>query len=208
MSKASVLNLYNNTAVGEVDLHTDIFGLEVRQDILHRVVQWQLSKRRSGCHKSKQRNEVSGSTRKIYRQKGTGNARHGSIKAPVFVGGGIVFGPVVRSHAYKLNKKIRALGLKMALSLKVSEGKLKVVESLKADSYKTAAVAKVLKSADIKSALMIDDGIDINMGLAVSNIPNIDVLDVIGINVYDILKHQELVISTGALSKIKERFGC
>ncbi len=199
---------WENKEVGKVSLNEEIFGQEERRDILDRVVQWQLSKARSGCHKAKQRNEVSGSTRKIYRQKGTGQARHGSVKAPIFIGGGIVFGPVVRSHGYKLNKKIRALGLKVALSTKLNKNSLIVLDNLKVESYKTQQLQKKLNTLGLKSALLVDTELDQNLVNSSANIINIDVLPVAGLNVYDILRRDVLVVSKDALSAIEKRLEC
>lgn len=196
---------FDSQEVGKITLDQDIFGLEVQTDILYRVVHWQLAKRRSGCHKTKQRAEVAYSTRKIYRQKGTGQARHGSRKAPVFIGGGIVFGPVVRSHGYSLNKKIRKLGLRNALSLKFREGSIIVLENAKLERAKTAELVQKFKAFDAKSALIVDSEIDINLRNSSANIHNVNVLPVCGLNVYDILKHEKLVVSLDALKKIEER---
>jgi large subunit ribosomal protein L4 len=200
-----VVKNFDSKDVGKIILSQDIFGLEVQTDILYRVVHWQLAKRRSGCHKVKARAEVSYSTRKIYRQKGTGQARHGSRKAPIFIGGGIVFGPVVRSHEYSLNKKIRKLGLKNALSLKFREESIIVLENAKLEEIKTAEFAKKFQNFNAKSALIVDSEIDINLKNSSANIHNVNVLPVCGLNVYDILKHDKLVVSLDALKKIEER---
>lgn len=203
-----IVKNWDNDEVEKFQLNMNIFGLELRKDILHKVVQWQLSKARLGCHKTKQRNEVAGSTRKIYRQKGTGQARHGSIKAPIFVGGGTVFGPVVRSHEYNLNKKVRQLGLKIALSYKYANNSIIVIDSLKLDSYKTAKFKEKINKLGLESALLIDSELDQNLICAAANIPNVDVLPVIGLNVYDILNHKILIISKDALSGIDTRLVC
>jgi large subunit ribosomal protein L4 len=204
----AVIKNWEDKEVGKLKLSEEVFAQEVREDILHRVVAWQLSKARSGCHKAKQRNEVSGSTRKIYRQKGTGQARHGSIKAPIFIGGGITFGPVVRSHGYSLNKKVRSLGLKVALSLKCQEKSIIVLDSIKLDSYKTANLQKKLDKLGITSGLIVDSELDQNLVSSSANIPNVDVLPLIGLNVYDILRHQTLVISKDAIDAIEKRLTC
>lgn len=204
----AVLKNWENKEVGKVKLSADIFSQENRSDILHRVVQWQLAKRRLGCHQTKERNEVSGSTRKIYRQKGTGQARHGSIKAPIFIGGGITFGPHVRSHGYSLNKKVRTLGLKVALSLKCSEKSIIFLDSVKLDSYKTSGLEEKLKGFGVKSALIIDGELDQNLVSAAGNIVNIDVLPVAGLNVYDILRHQTIIVSKEAVDAIEKRLAC
>lgn len=203
-----IIRNWKDDEVGKLQLNSDIFGVSIREDILHRVVQWQLSKARLGCHKVKQRNEVNGSTRKIYRQKGTGQARHGSIKAPIFVGGGTVFGPVVRSHEYSLNKKVRKMGLKIALSAKASTNCILVIDSLKLESHKTCDFKKAINAFNNKSILIVDSIIDKNLNHASANIVGIDTLPVNGLNVYDILKHELLIISESALSDIEKRLAC
>ena len=197
---------FDNKEVGAVELNDSIFGLEERQDILSRVVNWQLAKRRSGCHKTKQRSEVQGSTRKIYRQKGTGQARHGSIRAPIFRGGGIVFGPLVRSHEYKLNKNVRDLGLKTALSLKFKNNSIIILDHADIKSHKTADLSKQVGNFGEKSMLFIDVTPNDNLKRATANLYKIDVLPVIGINVLDILQHEKLILTVEALKKIEERF--
>ena len=203
-----IVKNWDNKEAGKVDLNPEVFGQALRMDILDRVVQWQLSKARSGNHKTKQRSEIAGSMKKIYRQKGTGQARHSTKKANIFVGGGVTFGPQVRSHAYKLNKKVRTLGLKVALSHKQAEGKLVIVESGKLDSFKTADFRKKLSDSGIKSALIVDVELDQNLVNASYNVPHVDVLPTVGINVYDILKHDTLVITQDALKAIEERLSC
>lgn len=200
----AVVNL-DNKEVGKAQLSTEIFGKEKRDDILFRVIHWQMAKARSGCHKTKQRNEVSGSTRKIYRQKGTGQARHGSIKAPVFIGGGIVFGPVVRSHAYSLNKKIRSLALKIALSVKHATNSLVVLDSAKTATGKTKELAGKVSAFGFKSALIVDEKFDDSFKKSATNIKGLDVLPVCGLNVLDIVKHEKLIVTVDALKKIEER---
>jgi large subunit ribosomal protein L4 len=202
--QVAVKNL-DNKDIGNVTLSDTIFGEEYRADILHRVIQWQLAKRRSGCHKTKQRAEVAFSTRKIYKQKGTGRARHGSRKAPIFVGGGTVFGPHVRSHAVSLNKKIRLLGLKVALSLKLKENSIIILDSLKLKSAKTIDMKKKLKNFDAKSFLMVDTEVDANLRMSIANMHNVDVLPVMGMNVYDILRHTNLMLTTDAIKAIEAR---
>lgn len=196
---------FDNKEVGAVELNEAIFGLEERQDILARVVNWQLAKRRSGCHKTKQRSEVQGSTRKIYRQKGTGQARHGSIRAPIFRGGGIVFGPLVRSHEYKLNKNVRDLGLKTALSLKVKNNSIIILDHADVKSHKTADLRKQVANFSDKSILFVDANPKDNLKRATANLFKVDVLPVVGINVLDILQHEKLVLTMDALKKIEER---
>jgi large subunit ribosomal protein L4 len=199
-----VINL-DSKEVGQMILNMDIFGQEKRDDILFRVTHWQMAKARSGCHKAKQRNEVSGSTRKIYRQKGTGQARHGSIKAPIFVGGGIVFGPVVRSHAYSLNKKIRQLGLKIALSVKLFQKSIVVIENTTVENSKTVDLATKLKAFNFKKALFIDNEFNENFKLSANNIKGVNILPTAGLNVLDILKHDKVFITVEGLKKIEER---
>jgi len=203
--KCDIINL-DAKKTGDVDLDEAVFSVAVRADILARVVNWQLAKRRSGNHKVKTRREVQGSTRKISRQKGGGRARHGTIRAPQFRGGGVVFGPVVRSHAHDLPKKIRRLALKTALSAKQAEGKLVVLDSAKLKAAKTAGLAKQLKKLGWSSVLVIDGAeVDDNFGRAAANIIGLDVLPSQGANVYDILRRDTLVLTTDAIEKLVER---
>lgn len=194
-----------NTPAGSADLPDDIFNATPRADIMARVVHWQLSKRRSGNHKVKGMAEVSGTTKKPYKQKGTGNARQGSLRSPQFRTGGVVHGPVVRSHGYSLNKKVRRLGLISALSQKLAENKLVVLDAAKADG-KTAALAKQVKALGWKSALIIDGAaVDEGFLKASRNIHTVDVLPTIGANVYDILNHDVLAITAAGLEGLKAR---
>ena len=203
--KSDVISI-DNKKVGSIDLDEAVFGLPVRSDILARVVNWQLAKRRRGTHKVKARGEIRGSTRKIFRQKGTGRARHGSNKAPQLRGGGVVFGPVVRSHAHGLPKKVRRLALKTALSAKCSEGKLVVLESTKLKAAKTAELAKRVAKLGWTSALVIDGAqVDANFARAAANIVGLDVLPTEGANVYDILRRDTLVLTQDAVGKLVER---
>ncbi len=203
--KANIINL-DNEVVGEAALDPSVFGVSVRSDILHRVVIWQLAKRRAGTHKAKQIGDVRGSTRKIYAQKGTGRARHGSLRAAQFRGGGIIFGPVVRSHAFSLNKRVRALGLKMALSHKMGEDSLLVVDSWGALDPKTASFRKVMSKLGCeRSCLVVDSRVDDNLSLATSNLKYFNVLPVGGLNVLDVLKHKNLILSTASINDIKAR---
>lgn len=203
--KAKVLTLDNKEA-GEVALSEHIFGLPVRKDILHRVVNWQLAKRQSGNHCAKTRPEVRGGKKKPHKQKGTGQARQGSSVAPHMVGGGVAMGPRPRSHAQDLPKKIRKLGLKIALSSKFSSGKLLVVKNINLSDCKTSFLAKTLQVMGIKSALFIDGhSVDANFKNAVSNIVNVDVLPTIGANVYDILRRENLILTEEAVKKLEER---
>lgn len=201
----SVVNLAGEV-VGSVDLGNDVFGYDPRADIIHRVVVWQLAKRRSGTHQTKTISMISGTTRKPYAQKGTGRARQGSLRSAQFRGGAVAHGPVAHSHEIKLPKKMRKLGLCHALSDKLQSGSLMVVESLNVDSHKTSDLNNVLKQLDMKSALFIDvNEQNQNFRMACSNIIGINVLPVAGLNVYDIMRHKNLVISKEALSQIEER---
>ena len=191
-------------SAGEAELPDDIFAATPRADIMARVVHWQLAKRRSGNHKVKGMAEVSGTTKKPYKQKGTGNARQGSLRSPQFRTGGVVHGPVVRSHEYSLNKKVRRLGLISALSQKAAEGKLVVLDAA-AGSLKTGDLAKKLKALGWKSALIVDRAVDQDFLRASRNIPHFDLLPTVGANVYDILRHDVLAITTAGLAGLSER---
>jgi large subunit ribosomal protein L4 len=194
----------DNGAAGTAELPDEIFGTTPRADIMARVVHWQLQKRRSGNHKTKGMGEVSGTTRKPYKQKGTGNARQGSLRAPQFRTGGRVHGPVVRDHGYDLPKKVRRLGLISALSQKQAEGKLIVIDAAIAGA-KTKELAAKLKLLGWNSALIIDGAVDANFLRASRNIHGVDVLPTIGANVYDILQHDVLAITTAGVAGLKER---
>ena len=193
---------------GQIDLPDDIFGIEdIRADILQRVVTWQLAKRRAGTHKIKTRNEVARTGKKMYRQKGTGGARHGDRKAAQFVGGAKVFGPVVRSHEFSLPKKVRAMGLKHALSSKAKAGTLVVMDTFTLDSAKTAGLKASLAKIGLGNALVIaGPEVDGNLKLAARNIPYFDVLPSAGLNVYDILRRDTLVLTRAAIDAISARF--
>ena len=204
--KIDVVSLNLNNA-GSTDLPEDIFGITPRKDILHRVVRWQLAKKQQGTHSVLTRSEVSYSTRKIYRQKGSGGARHGSRRAPIFRKGGVYKGPTSRSHAHKLTKKFRSLGLKHALSSKHNSGNLIVIDNLNIENSKTKVLAKILSQLSWRRALVIDDyDNNDNFVKASQNIKNVDILPSHGINVYDILRKDTLVLTVKALEKIKERF--
>jgi large subunit ribosomal protein L4 len=194
---------------GSIDLDDAIFGIEdIRADILQRCVVWQLAKRRAGTHKIKTRNEVARTGKKMYKQKGTGGARHGSRKAAQFVGGAKVFGPVNRSHEFDLPKKVRALALKHALSSKVKSGSLMILEDAVAADPKTAALKAQFANAGIVNALVIAGAeVDKNFGLAARNIPFVDVLPNAGLNVYDVLRRDTLVLTRSAIEAINERLG-
>lgn len=203
--KLDVIKLESGKA-GSIDLNDEIFGLEPRGDLLQRVVRWQRAKAQAGTHSVLGRSEVSYSTKKIYRQKGTGGARHGSRKAPIFRKGGIYKGPTPRSHAFDLPKKVRALGLKHALSAKANAGELVVIEDLNLKDAKTSAVAKAVKENGWKRVLVID-GAEVNEGFAraARNIEGVDILPSIGANVYDILKRDTLVITRAGVEALEAR---
>ena len=194
-------------AAGSVELSEGIFGLEPRKDIIQRCVNWQLAKRQAGTHKTQGRADVWRTGKKMYKQKGTGGARHGSARVPQFRGGGRAFGPVVRSHAFDLPKKVRALALRHALSAKAKDGGLIVIESAVLEAAKTKALIGHFSGLGLTNALIID-GAEIEAGFrnAARNIPNIDVLPIQGINVYDILRRQKLVLTKAALDALEARF--
>ncbi len=202
--KADVIKLDGGNA-GSVELDEALFGLEPRADILHRVVRWQRNNAQAGTHKVKTRSETSYSTKKIYRQKGTGGARHGDRNAPIFRGGGIYKGPTPRSHGHELPKKFRKLGLRHALSAKLKAGELVVIEDATSEG-KTAALAKQVKELGWKRALVID-GATVNEGFAraAKNIDGLDILPTIGANVYDILKRDTLVITKAGVEALEAR---
>ena len=202
--KLNVIKLDGSVA-GSIDLGDHIFGLEPRVDILHRVVRWQRNKAQAGTHKVKTRRETGYSTKKIYRQKGTGGARHGDRNAPIFRGGGIYKGPTPRSHAHGLPKKVRLMGLKHALSSKVKDGELVVIDEAVAEG-RTAALAKLLKNLGWKRALIIDGTtVDIEFAKAASNIEGLDILPTMGANVYDILKRDTLVLTKAGAKALEAR---
>lgn len=203
--KATIKNL-NNETVGEIDLSDDVFGLPSRTDILARMVNWQLAKRRSGNHKTKTVSEISGTGKKPYRQKGTGRARQGSMRSAQFRGGATIFGPVVRSHEHDLTKKVRKLALKTALSTKAAEGKLLVLDAASAETHKTKDLAARLATLGLSSALIIDgSNLNENFARASRNIPLIDVLPEQGANVYDILRRDTLVLTRNAVEQLEAR---
>lgn len=194
----------DNGSAGQVDLPEAIFAQAPRTDIMARVVHWQLAKRRAGTHRTKGMGEISGTTKKPYKQKGTGSARQGSLRAPQFRTGGVVHGPVVRDHGYDLPKKVRKLGLISALSQKAAEGKLVVLDTTSGVTKTREAQAK-MRAFGWTSALIVDGAVDERFGLAIRNLPKIDVLPIIGANVYDILNHDVLVITRAGLEALKER---
>jgi large subunit ribosomal protein L4 len=192
---------------GSVELSDTIFGLEPRADLIQRCIVWQLSRRQRGTHKVKNRAEINRTGKKIYRQKGTGSARHGSARANLFRGGGRSFGPVVRSHAIDLPKKVRALALRHALSAKAKDGGIIVVDRVSVEDGKTKTLRDSFGKLGLDNALIIDGAeIEGNVRLAARNIPNIDVLPVQGINVYDILRRHKLVLTRAAVDALEARF--
>jgi large subunit ribosomal protein L4 len=191
---------------GTLELNPAVFGQPVRTDILHDVVRWQLARRRQGTHKAKGRSEVNKTTKKMYKQKGTGRARHGAASAPQFRGGGKAFGPQPRDHAIDLPKKVRQLGLKSALSSKLAEGKLVVLDQASLPEAKTKQLAERLKALGWSSALVIDGGeFERNFLLAARNLVGIDLLPAIGANVYDILRRDTLVLTRAAVEQLEAR---
>ena len=197
----------DGAVAGTVALSDEIYGLEPRADILQRVVRWQLAKRRAGTHKTLTRTEITKTGKKMYRQKGTGGARHGNKAAPQFRGGGKAFGPVVRSHEHDLPKKVRALGLKLALSAKAKGANIVVLDEAVAAEAKTKALKTKLAALGLTNALIIDGANPQDQfRLAARAIPQIDVLPVQGINVYDILRRDTLVLTKAAVSALEERF--
>jgi large subunit ribosomal protein L4 len=203
--KYNVVNK-DNKIVSEIELDDSIFAQPIREDILSRVIAWQLARRQAGTHKTKEIAEVCGTGKKAYKQKGTGSARHGSRRAPQFRGGSVIFGPVVRSHEYDLQKKVRKLGLKVALSAKFSSGDLIVVDTVMMDQPKTKMAASSIPAPQGSTALLIDDvTVDNNFRLAVSNLNTIDVLPQIGANVYDIMRKDKLILTVSAVKALEAR---
>ena len=203
--KAAVKTL-DNKAAGEITLDDTIFGVEVREDILHQMVKYQRNKARAGTHKVKQRHEVNGTGAKPWRQKGTGRARAGDLKRNIDRGGATVFGPIPRDHSTGLPKKMRQLALKMALSAKAKEGKLIIIDEAKAKDHKTKPMAKALAKFGFESALIVSgQEIDVNFARATANLPRIDVLPSQGANVYDILRRDTLVLTKTAVNDLTEK---
>ncbi len=198
---------FDGQTAGSIDLNDDIFGLEPREDLIARMVRYQLAKRRAGTHAVKNRADIARTGKKMYKQKGTGSARHGSARVPQFRGGGRAFGPVVRSHAHDLPKKVRALALRHALSAKAKDGAIVVWEAANAADPKTGALKASFAKIGLKNALIIDGAeVQANFALAARNIPQIDVLPVQGINVYDILRRDKLVLTKAAIDALEARF--
>ena len=202
--KQKVLNLDAESA-GEIELNDDIFGLEPRADLIQRVIVWQLAKRRAGTHKTKTRGEINRTTKKWYRQKGTGSARHGARSAPQFVGGGKAMAPVLRSHEFDLPKKVRAAGLCHALSSKAKDSKLIVLDQASVDSIKASALAKRLNKIASSGMLIVDGTFDQKFALSARNLANVALVPVAGLNVYDILRRDTLVMTKAAIKAIEER---
>lgn len=203
--KVTIKNL-DAKDVGEIDLADDIFGVKPRADLLARVVNWQLAKRRSGNHKTKGISDISGTTKKPFAQKGGGRARQGSLRSPQFRGGARIFGPVVRSHEFDLPKKVRKLGLKAALSAKQADGKLVILDAAEMKEGKTKQLAERLGKLGLSSVLFID-GEKVNdlFARAARNLPHVDVLPELGANVYDILRRDTLVLTKAAVERLEAR---
>ena len=202
--KAKVLTL-DSCDAGEIDLKDEIFGLEPRNDLMQRVVVWQLAKRRAGTHKTKTRGEVNRTTKKVYRQKGTGSARHGARSAPTYVGGGKAMAPVVRSHEFDLPKKVRAAGLRHALSSKARDSKLVVLDAASVGEVKTKALAQRLGKLGAGHILVVDGNFDVKFALSARNLAKISLLPAGGLNVYDVLRRDTLVLTKAAIQAIEER---
>lgn len=204
--KCEVINLQAKKT-GEIELNPGVFGLEMRVDILSRVIEWQLAKRRSGNHKTKGVSEIAGTGKKMVKQKGTGGARHGSKRQAQFRGGAVIFGPLVRSHEYSLQKKVRKLGLKIALSNKVQTGQLLVVDSLNLAGAKTKELVNILSNMKINNCLVIDAIVDQNNAFvkAAGNLNAVDVLPQIGANVYDIMRKEKLIMTVDAIKALEDR---
>ncbi|MBQ9738568.1 MAG: 50S ribosomal protein L4 [Alphaproteobacteria bacterium] len=203
--KLDVINL-DKTAVGSIEVSDAVFGVNIREDIVARVIQWQLDKRRAGTHKTKDIGEVSGSGKKPFKQKGTGHARQGQDRAPQMRHGGVAFGPVVRSHAYSLPKKLRALGMRIALSAKAKNGKLFILDNMTATEPKTKVFKQAFENNGWKSVLFVGgETVDNNFALSARNIVNVDVLPAQGANVYDIVRRDILVLSKEAVAQLEGR---
>lgn len=202
--KLDVIDLSTSIVEENIEVSDDIFGQEIRLDILHKMVTWQLAKSRCGDHSTKGVAQISGSTRKIYNQKGGGRARHGSNRAPQFRGGAVIFGPHTRSHEFKLNKKFRKLALKVALSLKYGDGGVLVSKDLKVPA-KTSEFQSLLKNLNSKSVLIVDVSVDKKSWVAVHNLKNCRVLPVVGLNVLDVLKAEKVLFTVDAVKGIGDR---
>lgn len=197
---------YDGQEAGSIELADEIFGLEPRTDLIFRMIRWQLAKRRAGTHAVKNRADIARTGKKMYKQKGTGGARHGSRRVPQFIGGGRAFGPVVRSHEHDLPKKVRALALKHALSAKAKDGAIIIWENASLDAPKTKMLKAGFDKTGLTSALIIDGAEpQVNFALAARNLPKIDVLPVTGVNVYDILRRDKLVLTRAAVDALEAR---
>lgn len=206
MAKVPVFNI-RNESVGEIELADEVFGAEINEGLIYDVVKAQLASRRAGTHSTKVRSEVAGSTKKIYKQKGTGNGRHGSIRAPNFVGGGQVHGPKPRSYAYRPPAKMRAGALCSALSLKLKEGHLKIVDSFALDAIKTKTLSNALEALSVaKGSLIVDAKENDNLRFSARNLEKHSFLPPEGVNLYDVLRHQHLVLTRDAVNALTERF--
>jgi large subunit ribosomal protein L4 len=203
--KTQVLNL-DNKASGEVDLKDDIFGLEPRADLIQRVVVWQLAKRRAGTHKTLTRAEINRTKHRLGKQKGGGTARHGARSAPLFVGGAKAMGPVNHSHEFDLPKKVKALGLRHALSSKAKTGSIVVIDEAKSKKVGTGVLAKQFGAMGVGKALVVDGEFDKNFHLSARNLAHVSLLPASGLNVYDIMRSDKLVLTKAALTAIEERF--
>ncbi len=206
MTAVDVLNSAGEK-VSEKDLPDEIFNVPVKPHVLHEVVRMQLAKKRRGTAAVKSRGEVAGSTRKLFRQKGTGNARAGSIKSPLRRGGGVIFGPSQRSYAFPVTKKVRRLALKMALSSKLDDQKIFIIDDFKLQEIKTKSLLNVLNALKLENILIISDSDDRNLSLSSRNLPDVKVLKTDGLNVYDILKFDNLLMVESAVESIERRFG-
>ena len=204
MAAVDVLNSAGNK-VSEAELTDEIFSIPVKTSVLHEVVRSQLAAKREGTAASKTRAMIQGSTKKLFRQKGTGNARSGSVKSPLRKGGGVIFGPSPRSYAYKVPKKVRSLALKMALSSKLSDNTLFVIDDFKLEEVKTKALSGVLGALNLQDLLIVSDSEDLNLALSSRNIPDIKVIKTVGLNVYDILKFKNLLLVESTIKNIEGR---
>lgn len=202
--KTNVIDL-DDKIIKEIELNQEIFGLKYRADIIHSVIRWQLAKRQSGTHSSKGISDIAGTTAKPYRQKGTGRARQGSRRSPQFRGGAVIFGPVVRSHAFSLNKKVRNLGLKIALSAKLQSNKLKILQDEDFSCTKTKLFAKKISALKTKSLLLVVNKVEKNLQLTTRNLHNVCVLSVIGINVYDLVRYESVLLSCKTMEYLHNR---
>jgi large subunit ribosomal protein L4 len=204
MAAVDVLNSAGNK-VSEAELIDEIFNIPVKTTVLHEVVRSQLAAKRVGTAASKTRAMVTGSTKKLFRQKGTGNARAGSVKSPLRKGGGVIFGPSPRSYAYKVPKKVRRLALKMALSSKVQDSSLYVIDDFKLEEIKTRVLSEVLETLNLQDILIVSDSEDVNLAMSSRNIPDVKVIKTAGLNVYDILKFKNLLLVESTIKNIEGR---